>query len=186
MKSSLAFQLLLYLGSYYFGCFIFIEFLLLIYKSTILPYPPGNLLSEVHINKLFIFYTEFIILLHSVSSCPCWLVLKSAEYSVAGKETSQKTQVSFNQPIYIYKNPIFQPQWLSPWLCSSPQYWVLSIFSCSSPMYSGNKISIWVKIDMITNPSYRLEAILCCVQLSIQGLQLVFGLVTAAAFSKAG
>ena len=47
MKSSLALQLLLYLGSYYCGAFLIIEFLLLIYKSIILPYPAGNLLSEV-------------------------------------------------------------------------------------------------------------------------------------------
>ena len=32
MKSSLTFQVLLHLGSYYFGAFAVIEFLLLIYK----------------------------------------------------------------------------------------------------------------------------------------------------------
>ena len=65
MKSSLAYQLLLYLGSYYFGCFIFIEFLLLIYKSIILPYPKGNLVSEVTncgIFSISIMFFQFILL----------------------------------------------------------------------------------------------------------------------------
>lgn len=46
MKSSLPYQLLLYLGSYYFGCYICIETLLLIYKSIILPYKSLTLFSE--------------------------------------------------------------------------------------------------------------------------------------------
>ena len=47
MKSSLPYQLLLYLGSYYFGCYLCIEILLLIYKSIILPYKSFTLFSEV-------------------------------------------------------------------------------------------------------------------------------------------
>lgn len=47
MKSSLPYQLLLYLGSYYFACFLGIELLLLIYKSIILPYKSFTLFSEV-------------------------------------------------------------------------------------------------------------------------------------------
>merc|ERR1711976_1103046 len=46
MKSSLSYQLLLYLGTYYFGCYIVIETLLLIYKSIILPYKSITLFSE--------------------------------------------------------------------------------------------------------------------------------------------
>jgi len=46
MKSSLPYQLLLYLGSYYFGCYICVEILLLIYKSIILPYKTLTLFSE--------------------------------------------------------------------------------------------------------------------------------------------
>merc|ERR1712079_772687 len=46
MKSSLPYQLLLYLGSYYFGCYLCIEILLLIYKSIILPYKSFTLFSE--------------------------------------------------------------------------------------------------------------------------------------------
>ena len=49
MKSSLSYQLLLYLGSYYCLCFISIEVLLLIYKSIILPYQSLTLASEVSI-----------------------------------------------------------------------------------------------------------------------------------------
>ena len=48
MKSSLSYQLLLYLGSYYCVCFISIEVLLLIYKCIILPYQNLTLASEVH------------------------------------------------------------------------------------------------------------------------------------------
>ena len=47
MKSSLSYQLLLYLGSYYCVCFISIEVLLLIYKCIILPYQNLTLASEV-------------------------------------------------------------------------------------------------------------------------------------------
>ena len=47
MKSSLSYQLLLYLGSYYCLCFISIEVLLLVYKSIILPYQSLTLASEV-------------------------------------------------------------------------------------------------------------------------------------------
>ena len=47
MKSSLSYQLLLYLGSYYCVCFISIEVLLLLYKSIILPYQTLTLTSEV-------------------------------------------------------------------------------------------------------------------------------------------
>ena len=46
MKSSLSYQLLLYLGSYYFACFLAIELLLLLYKAVLLPYPGGVLASE--------------------------------------------------------------------------------------------------------------------------------------------
>ena len=49
MKSSLSYQLLLYLGSYYCLCFIAIEVLLLVYKSIILPYQSLTLASEVSI-----------------------------------------------------------------------------------------------------------------------------------------
>ena len=51
MKSSLPYQLLLYLGSYYFACFLGIELLLLIYKTIILPYKSFTLFSEVNIFK---------------------------------------------------------------------------------------------------------------------------------------
>ena len=51
MKSSLPYQLLLYLGSYYFACFLGIELLLLIYKTIILPYKSFTLFSEVTIFK---------------------------------------------------------------------------------------------------------------------------------------
>ena len=47
MKSSLSYQLLLYLGSYYCVCFISIEVLLHIYKCIILPYQNLTLASEV-------------------------------------------------------------------------------------------------------------------------------------------
>ena len=47
MKSSLTFQVLLHLGSYYFGAFTIIEFLLLIYKYIVLPFPNGTLVSEL-------------------------------------------------------------------------------------------------------------------------------------------
>ena len=47
MKSSLSYQLLLYLGSYYCLGFISIEVLLLVYKSIILPYQSLTLTSEV-------------------------------------------------------------------------------------------------------------------------------------------
>ena len=52
MKSSLPYQLLLYLGSYYFGCYIIIEILVLLYKSIILPYKSLTLFSEVNIDVL--------------------------------------------------------------------------------------------------------------------------------------
>ena len=51
MKSSLPYQLLLYLGSYFFACFLGIELLLLIYKTIILPYKSFTLFSEVNIFK---------------------------------------------------------------------------------------------------------------------------------------
>merc|ERR1712062_902862 len=47
MKSSLTFQVLLHLGIYYFGAFIIIEFLLLLYKYIVLPFPHGTLASEL-------------------------------------------------------------------------------------------------------------------------------------------
>ena len=47
MKSSLSYQLLLYLGSYYCLGFIATEVLLLVYKSIILPYQSLTLVSEV-------------------------------------------------------------------------------------------------------------------------------------------
>ena len=51
MKSSLTYQLLLYLGSYYFACFLLLEMILLVYKSIILPFPPGNLVAEVRMGS---------------------------------------------------------------------------------------------------------------------------------------
>ena len=53
MKSSLSYQLLLYLGSYYCVCFISIEVLLLIYKCIILPYQNLTLASEVTFYSYF-------------------------------------------------------------------------------------------------------------------------------------
>jgi len=47
MKSSLTYQLLLYLGGYYFACYELLELLLLLYKAILLPYPTGVLFSEV-------------------------------------------------------------------------------------------------------------------------------------------
>eukprot|EP00093_Oithona_nana_P003523 03523.XXX_108573_108971_1 [CDS] Oithona nana genome sequencing. len=47
MKSSLTFQVLLHLGSYYFGAYIIIEFLLLLYKYIVLPFPHGTLAAEL-------------------------------------------------------------------------------------------------------------------------------------------
>ena len=47
MKSSLTYQLLLYLGAYYFFCYELLELLLLLYKAILLPYPTGVLFSEV-------------------------------------------------------------------------------------------------------------------------------------------
>ena len=47
MKSSLTYQLLLYLGGYYFACYELLELLLLLYKAFLLPYPTGVLFSEV-------------------------------------------------------------------------------------------------------------------------------------------
>ena len=49
MKSSLSYQLLLYLGSFYCLCFISVEVLLLVYKVIILPYQNLTLVSEVNI-----------------------------------------------------------------------------------------------------------------------------------------
>ena len=47
MKSSLTYQLVLYLGAYYFFCYEVLELLLLLYKAILLPYPTGVLFSEV-------------------------------------------------------------------------------------------------------------------------------------------
>ena len=55
MKSSLTYQLVLYLGAYYFFCYEVLELLLLLYKAILLPYPTGVLFSEV----LTLLHVEF-------------------------------------------------------------------------------------------------------------------------------
>ena len=48
MKSSLTYQLLLYLGSWYCAAFLAAEFFLFIYKILILPYQTLTIVSEVN------------------------------------------------------------------------------------------------------------------------------------------
>jgi len=133
MKSSLALQLLLYLGSYYCGAFLIIEFLLIIYKSIILPYPAGNLLSE------------------------CLLLVMLCCVEVCRVLSGWKGNLLENTSSIIVSLALLIPSVLSVVYILAFQSYVL-----------------------------RLETILCCVQLAIQGLQLVFGLVCAATFSRGG
>ena len=86
MKSSLTFQILLHLGSYYFGAFVLTEVLLLLYKFigkfsgskdlsivtfiitllfTVLPFPSGTLFAELVL-------LLFLVLLESVRIFTGW------------------------------------------------------------------------------------------------------------------
>lgn len=45
-RSSLPYQILLYLNGWYMAAFILVETLLLLFKMSVLPYPPGNIVAE--------------------------------------------------------------------------------------------------------------------------------------------
>ncbi|CAL4084168.1 unnamed protein product, partial [Meganyctiphanes norvegica] len=53
-KSSLAYQILLYLNGWYLAAFVVLEVCIFIFKTQILPYPSGNIASEV---LLLMFFT---------------------------------------------------------------------------------------------------------------------------------
>lgn len=46
-QSSLPYQILLYLNGWYIAAFLAVEVLILIFKTSVLPYPSGNIVSEV-------------------------------------------------------------------------------------------------------------------------------------------
>lgn len=52
-RSSLPYQILLYLNGWYMVAFILVEVLLLTFKMSILPYPPGNIIAEVFLLIFF-------------------------------------------------------------------------------------------------------------------------------------
>lgn len=52
--SSLSYQITLYLNTWYLAAFVVCEFLLLIFKTSILPFPPGNIVAEVFLVLFFI------------------------------------------------------------------------------------------------------------------------------------
>ncbi|KAK4289041.1 hypothetical protein Pmani_037972 [Petrolisthes manimaculis] len=45
-KSSLAYQILLYLSGWFLAAFVLIEVAVLVYKCSVLPYPVGNIAAE--------------------------------------------------------------------------------------------------------------------------------------------
>merc|ERR1711915_501067 len=57
--SSLPFQIVLYLNGLYLTAFVLCELLLLIFKTSILPYPKGNIVAEVFL-MLFLVGTESV------------------------------------------------------------------------------------------------------------------------------
>ncbi|PNF23604.1 hypothetical protein B7P43_G04944 [Cryptotermes secundus] len=59
MNSSLIYEILLYLNSFYFGMFALCEFGMGIFKAVNLPYPTGTVISEFLL-LLFLCCTEFV------------------------------------------------------------------------------------------------------------------------------
>jgi transmembrane protein 216 len=59
MNSSLTYEILLYLNSFYFSMFAFCEFGMGIFKAVNLPYPSGTLISELLL-LLFLCCTEYV------------------------------------------------------------------------------------------------------------------------------
>ena len=52
--SSLPYQIVLYLNGWYLTAFMICELLLLIFKTSILPYPRGNIVAEVFLMTFFV------------------------------------------------------------------------------------------------------------------------------------
>ncbi|KAG7162823.1 Transmembrane protein 216-like [Homarus americanus] len=46
-QSSLPYQILLYLNGWYLAAFLVVEVFLLVFKTSVLPYPAGNIVAEV-------------------------------------------------------------------------------------------------------------------------------------------
>ncbi|XP_023347316.1 transmembrane protein 216 [Eurytemora carolleeae] len=131
MKSSLPFQLLLHLGSYYLALFSIVEFLLLIYKTIILPYPSGNIAAESILLVLLV-----LVEISRISS-------------------GWKGNLTENSGSMIISTVLIIPSVLAVLYFLLWQTYVL-----------------------------RLEVIMCAVQLSIQGFQLILGFICILTFSR--
>nr|XP_045593848.1 transmembrane protein 216-like [Procambarus clarkii] len=52
-QSSLPYQILLYLNGWYLAFFMIVEMLIYVFKTFVLPYPPGNIVAEVFLLVFF-------------------------------------------------------------------------------------------------------------------------------------
>ena len=172
MKSSLPFQLLLHLGSYYLACFLGIELLLLIYKSIILPYKSFTLFSEVNnwIRTCHVYFfscwpthsLQFFLLITMgvIETCRMFSGWK-------GNLTESKASIGISLVLIV-------PAVLSSVYILAFQSYVLR--------FMDNFMLEHYQSFLFS----RLEVILSSIYLSIQGLQLIFGLICAATFYKGG
>jgi len=129
MKSSLTYQVLLHLGSYFFSLYCLVIFLLMIYKSLVLPYPSAY------------FALEFSILV--------FLALVEALRIVNGWKAN---------------------------LTEDTTFMAISILLFIPGMLGIIYFLLWQTYVL------RIEMIFCGVQLTIQGLQLLFSMICIISF----
>lgn len=172
MKSSLSFQLLLHLGSYYFGVLCISEVLLLIYKTigsisshlaralpqllpslSVLPYPTRNIAVEITI----------IILLILVESARIFAGWK-------GNLTENVGSMILSLALII------------PGILGVVYFLVWQVGSVFTKWFSDIKPEKYVYSLFFQTYILRVELILCGVQLTIQGLQLIFSFICLITF----
>ena len=172
MKSSLTFQILLHLGSYYFGAFVLTEVLLLLYKFIGKLSCSNYSLDLSIIVQLFFQSFHFLVAHYSPSLCYFffWCFLNLCEFLRDGRPIWQKMSA----------------EWVCVWHFLSRVFWEFCTF------WYGRYVTISsvCRVNLPYDTQYfffqayilRLELIMCAVQLTVQGLQLIFSLICLISF----
>jgi transmembrane protein 216 len=133
MNSSLIFEILLYLNSFYFSMFALCEFGMGLFKVVTLPYPTRNVISEFLL-LLFLCCIEFV------------RIFMGRKGNLTERGLPVLVSIGLTLPSIL--GAVYFLIW---------QTYVL-----------------------------RLEVVLCAIQLTLQGLELIFALLCLASFYRAG
>lgn len=151
MKSSLTFQVLLHLGSYFFGFFCGVETLLILYKFIILPYPPRILVGELVL-------LAFLAIVEALRIYNGWRA-----------NLTENTKVMAMSVVLLIPGVLGIIYFL---------IWQVITFSYrKAPVESTTTVGFLFQTYIL-----RIEMILCCVQLTIQGLEFIFAMICIISF----